>query len=317
LALSIVIATALIAALFLVRGWDADAPSGAGRAPESDTEAAATGDAGAVAGGQNPVHDGSPAWSPDSSQIAFYSNRDGNAEIYVMNADGSAQRRLTDHPADDGYPAWSPDGEQIAFDSDRGGTFDIYVMATDGSEPRRLTDSPGSDVSAAWSPDGARIAFMSNRSGKFEVFMMNADGSEQTPITSIGTNWFPQWSPDGSRLAFHVGRDVHVLDFDAANLMRLTVDPENGMYPTWSPGGTQIAFMSWRTGSTEIWVMNADGTDQRRLTETEIGDSIDPRWSPDGTKIAYVHVPQGMQPGPKVIHVMNADGSMPRRLTGR
>jgi hypothetical protein len=61
--------------------------------------------------------------------------------------------------------------------------------------------------------------------------------------------------------------------------------------------------MSWRSGNTEVWVMNADGTDQRRITETECGDSIDPRWSPDGQRIAYVHVPNGMRPGPKLIYV--------------
>jgi TolB protein len=90
------------------------------------------------------------------------------------------------------------------------------------------------------------------------------------------------------------------------------------MYPSWSADGRRIAFMSWRSGSTEIWVMNADGTDQRRLTSTEQGDSIDPRWSPDGERIAYVHVPNGMRrPGPKIIYVMEADGANPTRISGR
>src|SRR6188508_387922 len=96
--------------------------------------------------------DGSPSWSPDGRRIAFYSDRDGNAEIYVMNADGSGVRRLTNTKADEGYPSWSPDGRTITFDSDRDGNFEIYAMDADGSNPRRLTNHPARDVSASWAP---------------------------------------------------------------------------------------------------------------------------------------------------------------------
>ena len=83
-----------------------------------------------------------PAWSPDGGKIAFVSNRDGNLEIYVMNSDGSGQRRLTRHPGVDGSPAWSPDGRSIACGCERGGNFDIYVISADGSGQRRLTREP-------------------------------------------------------------------------------------------------------------------------------------------------------------------------------
>ena len=92
-----------------------------------------------------------PGW-----EIAFVSERDGNREIYVMSADGSAVRRLTDHPAADVYPAWSPDGARIAFVSERDGNADIYVMNADGTAPQRLTNSPAEEAFPAWSPDGAR-----------------------------------------------------------------------------------------------------------------------------------------------------------------
>ena len=97
-------------------------------------------------------NDFSPTWSPDGSRIAFDSERDGNLEVYVMNADGTGQTRLTDNPAADGVPAWSPDGSRIAFMSNRDGDYEIYVMNTDGSGQTRLTVNSAADVAPAWSP---------------------------------------------------------------------------------------------------------------------------------------------------------------------
>jgi Tol biopolymer transport system component len=79
-----------------------------------------------------------PAWSPDGRKIAFVSDRDGNSEVYVMNANGNGQRNLTRNPAFDADPAWSPDGRKIAFASKRDGKYGVYVMNADGSEQRRL-----------------------------------------------------------------------------------------------------------------------------------------------------------------------------------
>ncbi len=265
-----------------------------------------------------PIRDGGPSWSPDGSRIAFHSSRTGGGDIYVMNADGSGVRQLTDHPASDGSPSWSPDGKQILFDSKRSGNFDIWVMNADGTGSKRLTRDPGRDLAPSWSPDGSKIAYMSDRVGAFQVYVMNADGAEDRRMTMVNTNWFPQWSPDGKSLAFHVRRDVHVLSVDATSFTRLTRDPDNGMYPSWSPTGDRIVFMSWRGGPTEVYVMNADGTNQARLTHTEKGDAIDPRWSPDGARIAYVHVPEGRDgDGPQVICTIGADGRDGKQLTGR
>jgi TolB protein len=263
-----------------------------------------------------PPADGSPSWSPDGSKIAFYSERDGNAEIYLMQSDGSHPTRLTHTAASEGYPNFSPDGSRISFDTDRDGNFEIYVMQADGSRPTRLTQHPARDLAASWSPDGRQIAFMSDRTGEFEVWVMNADGSQPGRVTDFGSNWFPRWSPDGARLAYHVGRDIHVLDVQEKRYARLTFDPDNGMYPAWSPEGRRIAFMSWRAGPSEIFVMEADGSGQRRLTQTTTGSLIDPRWSPDGRRLAFVHLPRGLQPnGPKVIYVMQTDGAAVRRLS--
>jgi len=99
------------------------------------------------------------------TKIAFSSWRDGNGEIYVMNTDGSEQKRLTNSPNSDGSPCWSPDGKKIVFTSKRDGNIEIYVMNADGSEQRNLTNNPAIDAWPSWSPDGEKIAFNSGRDG--------------------------------------------------------------------------------------------------------------------------------------------------------
>ena len=91
-------------------------------------------------------------WSPDGRKIVFVSDRDGNLEIYVMNADGSGQRNLTRHPGYDSDPEWSPDGRKIAFATKREGNFEIYVMNADGSGQHNLTRNPAPDRFPVWSP---------------------------------------------------------------------------------------------------------------------------------------------------------------------
>ena len=123
-----------------------------------------------------------------NSMVVFESDRDGNSEIYVMWADGSAQKRLTDNPAGDHHPSWSPDGSRIAFESDRDGNSEIYVMNADGSSQRRLTDNSYDDNFPSWSPDSSQIAFSTDRDGKVEVYVMNSDGSDQSRLTNSTVN---------------------------------------------------------------------------------------------------------------------------------
>jgi TolB protein len=262
------------------------------------------------------TRDGAPSWSPDGSRIAFFSERDGNSELYVMNADGTNATRLTRQPSSEGYPQFSPEGRSIAFDSDREGNFDIFVMDADGTNVRRVTRHPARDLAASWSPDGRTLVFMSDRAGSgFDIYSIQRDGTNERRLTSTSSSWFPVYSRDGSKLAFHVERDVHIMPAGGGALQRLTTDPANGMHPSWSPDGRRIAFMSWRNGRTELFLMNADGSNQQRIVSMDRGDAIDPRWSPDGSRIVFVHLPDGMQGAERTIWVVNADGSQLKRLS--
>jgi uncharacterized repeat protein (TIGR01451 family) len=273
-----------------------------------------------------------------SNKIAFASNREGIAQIYSMNSDGSNLFRLTTNAANDESPKWSPNNSRIVFQSDRDNpfcdVFEIYSMNSDGSGQARLTTDINDDRAPVWSPDGSKIAFQSMRNGvNYQVYVMNADGSGQVNITNSTSNdTQPSWSPDGSKIAFASDRDqagfpsIYVMNANGSNQTRLSFS-SNGFLddqPAWSPDGTKVAFTSTRDSTVatweewilreavvnkEIYVMNADGSAQARLTNI-MGNDDSPTWSPDGTRIAFRSDRYRDCCDPyEQVWVMNADGS--------
>lgn len=248
----------------------------------------------------SPVYDSSPVWSPDGTKIAFISNRNYLFSLYVMNADGSNSRIVTDKVLEAAEPAWSPDGGRIAFSSGVRATIgmgkpsvDIYVINVDGSGLAKLTDS-GMNASPSWSPDGKQIAFTSSRDldGKAKIWVMNADGSNQRILPN---------SQNTRSTGFYGGQ------------------------PAWSPDGTKILFTGYHgcegRGAVSIYVTNADGGSSQLLTDDPnvCGWYSSPRWSPDGTRIlASFSLKTGsvLEPAPQIV-VMSADGSNQTNISNR
>jgi Tol biopolymer transport system component len=212
-----------------------------------------------------------PKWSPDGTRIVY----DGDDGLYVMNADGSDQRRI----AAGQDASWSPDGTWIAFEGARGA---VWSVAPDGSGLARLTSGVGFDGFPAYSPDGGKIAYYHGQGSDRAIFVMNADGSNQTRIADFQADTMgrPVWSPDGSMLAFDLyftdeTWDIYAVHSDASGLADLASDPtRDETDPVWAPDGTKIAFQASsvlardvdNTGTFDLYVMNPDGTDQTALT---------------------------------------------------
>ncbi|MBF8284871.1 MAG: LysM protein, partial [Anaerolineales bacterium] len=245
--------------------------------------------------------------------IAFQSERDGNFEIYVMNADGSDQGNLTRNPAADIAPAWSPDGTRLAFISDRSGQQEIYVMnvedtlqGTDGLGVTQLTNSP--EVTwlppLSWSPDGARLVaaraldFHKDWEG-IEIYVISVAGSGAVSITSNRFNDFdPKWAPDGKRIAFiswqYTPNILYAANPDGTGLTPLGGNGARNAGPyDWSPEGRHLAYFSTaRTRfvgySDEIRIVNVDGSSEKTIVVFDKPQSShysDLAWSPDGTRL--------------------------------
>lgn len=243
------------------------------------------------------------------SFLVFESDRDGDNEVYRMEVDGTDPTAITSNTFSDGHPTISPDGTRIAYASFRDGSWDIYAAAIDGSGEVRLTTDPGVDAAPDWSPDGTKIAFHSDRDGDFDVHVMSADGSDQVRLADIaGDDAVPDWSPDGSRIAFRSDPDggsteIYVMDADGSDVTLLVDGGADD--PDWSPDGGRIAFQ--RAG--DIWIVDADGTGETRLTAT--GDlDFAPAWAPDGTLIAFVR-----SVGVRDVLVVRPDGTGVTNLT--
>jgi len=249
---------------------------------------------------------------PENGRIAFTSNRDGNNEIYVMDADGSNQVNVSNNPSADGSPLWSPDRSSILFLSLRDDNSEIYVMDADGGNQMRLTNNQTSDVSPLWSPDGSRIVFRHtvDNSNCNEIYVMDADGGNQMRLTnnsSCDNN--PSWSPDGGRIVFDCNRDsnseIYVMDADGSNQVNVSNNPSADAFPLLSPDGSSILFVSNRDGNNEIYVMDADGSNQVNVSNNPSAD-VGPLWSPDGSRIVFISRRNGNY---DEIYVMDADGS--------
>lgn len=227
---------------------------------------------------------GTDAFPGRNGELIFSSVavRNGSFDLYVMRSDGTRKRRITCSRAFERFPTWSRNGKWIAYTSDRSrpgsdSAYEIYVMRLNGTGLRRVTRDRWTDDGVAWSPGGTRVVFGSNRPPGDGLWVVNINGS---------------------------------------GLRRVT---EDGMTPAWSPDGRTIAFARRAPGSLayEIWLVDPDGTNERRLTEAprvddrHFAQDFVPDWSPNSREIAFSRRYRGRRD----IYVIRPDGSGLRRVT--
>lgn len=277
-----------------------------------------------------------PAWATApgaNGKIVFTSNRDGDGsdfDLFTMNPDGSGVANLTNDGITNNEPSWSPDGQKVAYTATSGDgspgnptNREIVVIDADGSDPLNVTDSPTTDDSdPSFSPDGTRIAFRRQVGigDVGEIYVMDADGSDLKRLTQNSVyDAEPTWSPDSSKVIFNeiiggnneiVQKDANAPDATSAPT-NLTNNAQNDNNPSVSPDG-RIAFSRLDNTDYDVFVMDADGTDQTNLTNNGASSDTQPAFSPDGEKIAFT---RGVTLSSFDIWVMDDDGSNPVNRT--
>jgi len=272
------------------------------------------------------------------------------AVILILLDGGAASQTTSPAPSARSGAASGTSSSKIAFVDTVGSIplrhswFGLFVMNPDGSGKRRLARhawiSNLSIGSLAWSPDRRKLLFSAHVSrsaapcasycGK-EIFVINADGSGLRRLTRNAVpDWDPAWSPDGQKIAWSrsqgTGADVFVMHADGSDQQNLTPKPGNRGEPRWSPDGRAILFTAVPPGQphtpptpsagpyrNDVYVMNADGSGQRKLTHTREAGEFGPAWSPDGQQIAFTR--HAGPSGEVRIVVMNADGSAKHAVT--
>lgn len=226
-----------------------------------------------------------PEWGPAGDLIIWSSRRSGSFQLFLMGADGSDQRQITDFGSLFA-PHSSPDGRRVAFTNAAGDFQHVWVMDLDSGETQTLTAGPSNNVDPVWSPDGAYIAFASDRSGVVKHYVMDADGANVRllPDNVAEHGGRSSWSPDGRWLAFYAGprddRDIYLVATDGSGESRRLTDGGRNLAPSFSPDGNWLAFTSYRDrDDAEIFIMRPDGSDVRQLTFNERAD-WQPRWEP-------------------------------------
>jgi len=256
---------------------------------------------------------------PKAGSILFTSLRDGNAELYIMNADGSEQQRLTHDEALDQWPRRSPsndvqDGSKIVFVSNRGpgGVDALYLTDIYYSPPIRLTSGDRPERRPAWSPDGEWIVYESqNEAGDWDIYAVRPDGesSSQLLIAGAGQDGAPAWSPDGKWIAFHSDRtgQLHIWGQEILNMQTLTPGEVRKFtegdgshkYPAWSPDGQQLAYTLEQEEQSDVYILTLDG-DRKAIGEPRLLAVSDertswPAWYPGGGWVAYVSQVEGLR----------------------
>ncbi len=241
-------------------------------------------------------------------QVVFYSDRNGNDDLYLMTLNG-VERRLTGSLANEREPSCSPDGRSVVFASDVTGSYQIYLLPLDQTRPLQLTNSAGMNFAPVFSPDGQQIAFVSTRNnGVPTIWLMNADGSNQRQVTTaLGRDTSPSWSPDGRQLLFSSEQFgpwnvfLTVLEEDVEGefpVMPPELSAENQLWPVFDPTGERIAYTVWPDlndpQTADIWLLDFELPEPRAIRASDVAD-IAWAWGDDTHLLASVGGPGDVQ----------------------
>lgn len=274
-----------------------------------------------------------PQAPQNGGRIALVSTRDGNPEIYVMQEDGTGQKRLTFNTRKDSSPSISADGRKVAFISQfKNGNLivdHLCLVNSDGTRFKRLSTSTHDHLDPTFSPDGARLLYVvrnydrNENTFDSEIHSLNLTSGNIIRLTGGSRRRFaaydrePQVSPNGRKIAFFsmenstigklsiTGIYIYVMNADGTGLRRLA----RGGGPQWNPTSDALVFFD-----SSIWTINADGTKLRDLSPSGRASDGRPSFSPDGNSIAFT---SGRSRGTSFSHIslMRSDGSGRRHLT--
>ena len=224
-----------------------------------------------------------PSVSSDGKYLAWTDYTSGKPDLHIKNLATGVSASVGKQGVSIS-PAWRPGTNSCATTLSFEGTQNIYLIRADGSVERRLTSGGEINVSPTFSPDGSKMAFVSTRQGGPQIFIQDLSGGQARRLTYNGSyNTQPSWSPGGDKILYSSMQkngeiNIFTISIDGSDLHQLTGGVKNNEYPSWSPDGSMIVFSSNRDGRRKLYVMNADGTNQRPLLRME-GEQQQPSWS--------------------------------------